>query len=126
MLAALFADSLAERCRECEQSLRGTRRVLVAAGWREGVPVVDVWSEPGVLVRLEEMVATAGAESEVLAEALLAMRLPYSWKHLVELPARRMESMVVRCWPASEEMAWQNRKRTLGLIREMTNGWRKT
>lgn len=91
-------ERLEAECRTCQQ-LGSPPKVLVVVRRLGGWPGVEVFWEPGVMVRCEELVDSENdAELEVLCETLLRLQLPKPWKHLVDC---RSDSMVF--WGLSAE-----------------------
>ena len=92
---------LEEECRKCER--RGpVPRVLVVVRRLGPLPGVEVYREPGVHLRMEELVDSCDdAAVERLVDDLLRAQLPKYWKHLVDC---RCESMVFSGLTATRRM----------------------
>lgn len=74
---------LEEACRKC-QKIRPYPRVLVVVRRLGPKPGVEVYSEKGVTIMTHELVDTHDdPASEVLAEELLALQVPKSWRFLL-------------------------------------------
>ena len=84
VIADLTAESLEEKCRQCETAIRPKPKVLVVAKRLGLHPGAEVYAERGVSVRLEEMFDTEDDSMlELGAEEALAIRLPRPWQHLL-------------------------------------------
>ncbi len=100
LLASLIEEALEKtmeaKCRACE-NIRPYPKVLVVLRRLGRFPGADVYVEEGVSVRLVELPELSdGSEVMRLAEELLALRLPKSWRYLIGLPAKRIQSEVFR------------------------------
>ena len=97
---------LEKECRKCEQR-RPYPKVLVVARRLGLYPGFEVFQEPGVNVRMEEMIDTFGsADLELRAEELLIAKLPRPWKRLMDCNARYRDGEVFRGlgWDDSDVM----------------------
>lgn len=78
---------LEDSCRKCQQ-LRPYPKVLVVARRLGLYPGFEVFREPGVNVRMEEMIDIPDiADVGGIADELLIAQLPRPWKRLVECDA---------------------------------------
>jgi len=119
LLAELTEKYLENKCRACRSPYRRSPKVLVVARRLGHLPGVDVFSEPKVTVRLEELVDTYDDPViECLGDELLVAQLPKTWKHL---PGCRRHNTVFRGLTAERRLEALEMLRTLRELKD----WRE-
>ena len=97
IFAGLAEDFLERKCRAC-QNIRPYPKVLVVLRRIGDKPGAEVYAEEGVTTRFLELpdIPDADAEFARMTEELIALKIPKGWRHLIQLPARRIQSEVYR------------------------------
>jgi hypothetical protein len=96
ILREMCEEFLEEKCRECQQ-MRPFPKVLVVMRRLGRFPGAQVYVQEGVTVRMVEMPDVPDTEAcEPRFEELLEWMLPKSWRSLLGLRARRIQSEVFR------------------------------
>ncbi len=109
MTQRLVEEAVEEKCRVCQQA-HPYPRVLVVLRRLGNHPGVEVYSGPGVLVHIEELPDAPGtAACDLLLEQVLEIRLPKTWRWLLETRARRIHSGVFRAVSLDEWLYYLER-----------------
>jgi len=96
ILAKATEKFLEARCREC-QDIRPYPKVLVVMRRLGNHAGAEVYAEEGISLRFMELPDVPDdAEFGRLAEELIELKLPRNWRHMVQLPSKRIQSEVFR------------------------------
>ncbi len=116
-----FDYEIETKCRACE-NIRPYPKVLVVLRRLGFYPGAEVYAEEGVSVRFLELpnISNENAEMAAAAEDYIEAQLPKSWRYLMGLPAKQIQSEVFRGLMLSELVRSAEDLDVLKVIRQLS------
>lgn len=108
------------KCRAC-QNIRPYPKCLIVLRRLGTFPGVEVYTEPGTSVRLLELPEVRGDTPEIerLIEDMTGLKLPKNWRHMLNLPVKRIRSEVYRGIPLAEALRYVELGEAISEIHEL-------